>query len=210
MLGLIGFYQLEHWWLNQLSESERARLEELFHPLGSAFDLPLTQGNILRNDDPTATKTMLIGNLIGWLQKTPVDLTIRIKLLSKLAAELSAEDNLLARHYCLQVLIQEHYRDRLRSPKSRELAIQACRDQIAIAAQVAALMQSTNLPNFPTHVGYEQLAIILEKDSQFAEAIAICMQAKLEGWTGNWHARIERCRTKLSSTQQCALTSGST
>ncbi len=49
----------------------------------------------------------------------------------------------------------------------------------------------------PSHVGYKQLAIILEKEKKYDKAIALCNQAKREGWNDDWDKRIERCEKKL-------------
>jgi DNA invertase Pin-like site-specific DNA recombinase len=49
----------------------------------------------------------------------------------------------------------------------------------------------------PSHVGYKQLAIILEKRGQFDEAIKVAKQAKSQGWNGDWDKRIARCESKL-------------
>ena len=43
------------------------------------------------------------------------------------------------------------------------------------------------------HTGYEQLAIILEKQREYDEAIDLCKQAQKQTWSGEWDKRIERC-----------------
>lgn len=49
----------------------------------------------------------------------------------------------------------------------------------------------------PSHHGYKQLAIILEKRGEVAEALGICLQAQSQGWKGDWDARIARLQSKL-------------
>ncbi|WP_439830575.1 hypothetical protein, partial [Aeromonas caviae] len=44
--------------------------------------------------------------------------------------------------------------------------------------------------------GYQQLSIIMEKLSDYQKVIAICNEAKNEGWSGDWDKRIERCTKK--------------
>jgi hypothetical protein len=46
-------------------------------------------------------------------------------------------------------------------------------------------------------VGYQQLAIILEKDGILEEAVALCQQALDGGWNGDWEKRIARCRERI-------------
>jgi len=50
----------------------------------------------------------------------------------------------------------------------------------------------------PAHVGYQQLAIIREKQGDIDGAINISQKASEEGWAGDWENRIERCKKKLA------------
>lgn len=49
-----------------------------------------------------------------------------------------------------------------------------------------------NAFHLPGHKGYEQLAIILRNQGKNEEAIKLCEQAKLQGWSGDWSNRISR------------------
>lgn len=195
--GLIRYYGLVHWWESALTAAERERLEELFHPLGASTSRPLTEGMIQREEGPTATTAGLLSGLVGWLRPTPDDTILRRKIRTKLLALTATETNIVARHFSLQVLIREFYRDRDRDPDARAAAIQACRDQIAIAPAVAADMQERFPGRLPRHIGYEQLAIVQEKDKAYPEAIAVCQEAAKAGWDGHWQRRIDRCRRHM-------------
>jgi hypothetical protein len=50
----------------------------------------------------------------------------------------------------------------------------------------------------PRHVGYERLAIILEKNKEYDQAIRTCEAAKLGGWSGDWDRRIDRCAARMA------------
>jgi hypothetical protein len=50
----------------------------------------------------------------------------------------------------------------------------------------------------PSPSGYGQLAVILEKQMRYEEAISLCAGAEQEGWAGDWGKRIERRRKKLA------------
>lgn len=50
----------------------------------------------------------------------------------------------------------------------------------------------------PTHTGYTNMAILLEKEKNYPEAIRISRHAKSEGWNGDWDKRIARCESKLA------------
>lgn len=48
----------------------------------------------------------------------------------------------------------------------------------------------------PTHYGFKQLAIILEKQKRFAEAIEVVEEAQRQAWDGDWQNRLERLRRR--------------
>lgn len=196
--GLLGYYGLLEWWNEALSVSERERVESVFHPLGDSRLHPLTEGSIFQISGDTATPVSLLSDLIGWLRATPEDLAIRQKLRRKIVELVGSEPGAIARHFALRVLIGEFYRDRESDPSALQAAIDACRAQIAIAPEVAAAMRSSyrNSP-LPRHVGYEQLAIILEKAKEYSAAIAVCREAKAAHWNSDWDKRIARCQKRL-------------
>lgn len=97
-------------------------------------------------------------------------------------------------------------------------AIRACDDQIAFAPQAMAAFhrqhQAMNdyrridrkgkpLPFRPvSHPGFKQLAIIREKEGNYAEAIRLAREAKKQGWTGDWEKRIARCEAKVATARK--------
>lgn len=54
------------------------------------------------------------------------------------------------------------------------------------------------LETLPSHHGYKQLAIILEKRGDYVAAGALSEQAKEQGWKGDWDARIARLNKRIS------------
>jgi hypothetical protein len=196
--GLIQYYGLQQWWVGELTPEERASLEEVFHPLGDSNPRPLTEGSIERVGGDTATASGFLSALIGWVPAVPERALLRRKLRLKLAELTEAETNVIARHFSLQVLIGQCYRDRDSDPGCRDAAIQACREQIGLAPAVAAAMKASLFrTGLPRHVGFQQLAVILEKDREFEGAIALCKQARDAGWNGDWEKRIARCERRL-------------
>ena len=79
-----------------------------------------------------------------------------------------------------------------------EKTIEACKQQIDLApyAKSEFLKQYPGEP-LPGHNGYEKLAIILEKQGKYQEAKNLCLQAKEEGWNGEWNKRMERCQKNI-------------
>ena len=52
--------------------------------------------------------------------------------------------------------------------------------------------------SLPSHAGYNQFIIILEKEGRFDEAIKAAEKAKREGWNGDWDNKIQRLSRKLN------------
>ena len=50
----------------------------------------------------------------------------------------------------------------------------------------------------PAHHGFQQLAIIREREKDYAEAIRLCREAMAQGWGGEWEKRIARCENRLA------------
>jgi hypothetical protein len=76
------------------------------------------------------------------------------------------------------------------------LAIEACKQQIAVSekAKIAFLKEYCSLPS---HEGYKQLCIIMEKQKNYDEVIRLSKIAKGQGWVGDWDKRIEKCEKRL-------------
>lgn len=200
--GEIGFFGLEDWWLNSFTESEREYIEQKFKPLsiplsiGEENNRPLTQEKISYTSQ---TSSGLLSGLASWFKK-PEEFSIGRRIVEK-SIELSGS-NILDRHFACQQMIEICYRSRDKEASAMSLAIQACELQIDIAPQAADAFRK-NYPEepLPRPVGYEQLAIIREKEKNYLEAIKLSKQAKEQGWDSDWDKRIERCEKKFKKLQ---------
>jgi hypothetical protein len=96
-----------------------------------------------------------------------------------------------------QTIIQINYRNR-ESEEYLKAAVDACLNMISFAPEAARAYKS-KFPErqLPGHKGYEQLAIIYEKQGRFHDAITVSQQAASQQWDGDWAKRIERCGKKL-------------
>lgn len=189
--GLIGYFGLESWWHSEFSEDERRHIAATFQPLGSSGD-SLTSGDISYTSQ---TAVGVLHNLAGWFSKE-IDRPIAHKILKK-AEELSeTEGSVLDAHFLYGQKLGIYYKDR-DIPGYLEKAIEACNQQIALAEKAAKAFRTeyTDSP-LPSHKGYQQLAIILEKQGKFDETVELCRNAEKQGWAGDWAKRIERCRKK--------------
>lgn len=191
--GEIGYYGLEDWWLSDFTGSERSHIEEIYQPMGLEGKKPLTEGKI---NSSTMSVTMFLTTLAGWF-KNPRDRQLANRITTK-AEEMGSthQDDVLGNHFLYSEMISIYYPQR-EEAGIMEKVIQACKKQIELApaASSAFLKEYPNQP-LPSHRGYEQLAIILDKQGNFEEAIKVCEQAKSQGWAGDWDKRIERYRKK--------------
>jgi tetratricopeptide (TPR) repeat protein len=109
--------------------------------------------------------------------------------------QISASSPVLDKHFQLSENIPLLYKKR--EEEGLEKTIEACKQQIDLALQAKAeFLKEYPWQPLPSHRGYEQFAIILDKQGRFDEAINICEQAKAEGWAGDWDKRIERYKVK--------------
>lgn len=190
--GSIGYFGLEGWWLSAFSDEERQYIQKKFQPLGSSGD-SLMSGEISYTSQ---TAVGLLWALAGWFSMEE-ERPIAYKILEK-AEELSKTETLvLDVHFLYGEKINIYYKDRDK-PEYLEKAVEACKQQIELAQKAADAFKAEYKDSpLPSHKGYEQLAIILEKQKNFEETIKLCARAEEQGWAGDWGKRIERCKKKL-------------
>ena len=194
--GAIGYFGLADWWLSTFSECERERIESLYRPMGHSSPRPLTQGQIILTSQRPA---QLLWALAGWLQKPPDRLLAR-RVLAEALELAEAEGDVLDQHFTYQAMIDTFYRDRDTDAEALETAITACESQIALAPKAALAFRGEYSDSpLPAHRGFQQLAIIREKQRNYAEAIRVCRRALEQGWAGDWERRIGRCEKRADS-----------
>ncbi len=119
---------------------------------------------------------------------------------------------ILDRHFELTEQLRNTYTPS--NAKAVEKGIVICREMIKIAEQAKAAFEEQQRnqakvakemgwerpkqQGLPLHLGYKQLAIILEKRGEFEEAIAVARQARAQGWNGDWEKRIARCEARIA------------
>jgi hypothetical protein len=72
------------------------------------------------------------------------------------------------------------------------------RRKIDLVKRGEATFDRYPLNSLPSHHGYKQLSIIMEKRGDHKDARVLCEQAKAEGWKGDWESRIARLQKKLA------------
>lgn len=193
--GDIGYFGLADWWLATFTEEERRYMESVYQPMGAGIGgsrpATLTTGHILNTSQ---TACGFLGTFAGWFNK-PNDRHLAYRILDK--AE-QVPGNNLDRHFLYHQMIKTYYKGRDTVPGSLDKALAACEKQIAIAPQAAtAFRREDPDQSLPAHTGYEQLAIIRDKQGEYAEAIRLCKEAERRKWAGDWDKRITRYQKKL-------------
>ena len=174
--GLIGYYNLTDWWLSTFTAEERNEIQA--RP-GS------TTGR-------AESSLMSVG--IAFIQSK--DFGIAERLIAK-ATEVGGA-SILDRHFGYQQMAQAYYRHRNDDPEALAPAIDACEKQILLGPEAAKAFLAEYPEDFlPAHHGFQQLAIIQEREQNYTEAIRLCREAMAQGWGGDWEKRIVRCENRL-------------
>jgi hypothetical protein len=194
--GYIALYNLKDWWLHSFTDEERKHIVEVFQPLGAPKDV-LVVGEFQSDSRPLS----FLSSLAGWFDN-PRDRHLAHKIIAKAEDFLASENNILDLHFFYPTKMKLFYKER-ENPSALKKATDACLKQIEISEKAADAFRKEYGDNqLPTHEGYEQLCIILEKEKKFDEAIKFAEQAKKQGWGGAWDGRVERCKKKVEKSRK--------
>lgn len=194
--GFIGSAGLESWWLGEFDDDERLRIDQTYRPMGSSLDVEsiLTTGPIQKTGFDAART---LSTVATWF-KQPEDRTIAYRFVQKAEEFLPQSKNVLTAHFFYQAKCQAYYRWREEDDFALQRAIEACENQIAISSQVAKHFQdSADWGLMPSHYGFKQLAIIMQKAGRLKVALQYCEKARGEGWKGDWDKRIARLSKQI-------------
>ena len=194
--GLVGYLGLTDWWDNDLDETERRRILERYQPLGGSSE-SLIEGEVLSTSQ---SALHLLWGLSTWF-KAPADYIIARKIFSK-GEELVPKAQVLDAHFFYQAQIEVFYRNRDEVPAAMSLATLACEKQIALSPAAAIAFQKDQGATLPSHKGFQQMAIILEKGAQYDDAIRLCLKARAEGWNGDWESRLNRLSKRTNQVKE--------
>lgn len=192
--------EVANWYRRTFTLEERQRIANVFQPMmiggGSAA---------VRTNPIDSPPTQKLWALAGWF-RSESDMSIALRLAD---GALQFATMTVDRHFALQQAIQLHYRLRAQ-PEHMEAAEAFCREQIALAPAALSVFRAQFAdegrdPDFmASHVGFQQLAIILEKRGDLLEAIEVCETAAAQGWRHDWEKRINRLKKKLEARNESA------
>jgi hypothetical protein len=194
--GLIGYYSLTDWWLSTFTAEERNEIQARRPSLvtGDNQDIILTE-QARPGSTAGRAESSLMSLGIEFIQSK--DFGIAERLIAK-ATEVGGA-SLLDKHFHYQQMAQAYYRHRNDDPEALALAIDACEKQILLGPEAAKAFLAEDPEDFlPAHHGFQQLAIIQEREKNYTEAIGLCREAIAQGWGGDWEKRITRCENRLA------------
>ncbi|MCA9109375.1 MAG: hypothetical protein KDA52_05480 [Planctomycetaceae bacterium] len=195
--GMIGYLGLSDWWLESLSDDERAKLQERFTPFG--LSAQLTNGTIIETNETAAG---LLISLAGYC-RLPDEWTTEKRILMKAEELAIGSGNVLDLHFVHSAGVQSAYKCRDKISDALQDAIIACERQVDLAPRAAnAFKRKYRNAPLPSHKGFEQLAIIREKQQDFVEAMRLSKLAQKQGWSGSWGRRISRLQKRLDKLNQ--------
>lgn len=189
--GSLGYYSLLDWWSDEFSKAEQSYILEKYIAMGGS---DLKSGKII---DSSASAINFLNSLQSWFTNLDEEI-ISEKILIKAESLIKKNTSLLDIHFLYDSKINHYYKKRNIDSKFYDLAKKYCKKQIEISVivKIAFLEEPWNL-SLPSHKGYNQLAIILEKEKKYKEAIEICNEAYEFGWNSDWNKRIIRLNKKL-------------
>jgi len=197
--GLVGALGLTAWWSECLSLADRQMIHEVYRPMGGGKidegdeDLPIGSRH-------TYSALEFLTGMAPWFIKDE-HRSVGYKILVEAERYLPSARDAWEVQSFYHAKSDLYYRgwDEEGSP---EQVITACRAMIAQAPALASQFrrESKGAPLL-ANIGYDRLAVILERDHAFQETIDLCQNAKQQGWCGNWDDRIERCKLRMAKAQ---------
>lgn len=215
-MDLLDKYQLKEWWLEALTANQRNQVANDYRPMG----LPIGETPYLYQDLDKTYSNNGFGKLgllltLSYIAGDEAKHILQTKVENELLQCYTAPDsNLIDVHLALASLIKHHYSLRT-APEHYEKAKEFCLMQISISSKLVKKFRHPEKPKelqnitgikdpyydepqmLPSHTGYKQLAIILEKEGDIEGALRLSKQALKQGWTDNYEKRIDKLNKKL-------------
>ena len=167
--GVIAYLNLQEWWLNELTDNERNLILEKAPGI--------IEGNI---SSTSRTAVSFITGMVGMFAKPQEVRSSGYKLIKKAESLIDSSTNALDIHFLYSTKVEFSYKDRETLENGLENSIHACNQQIEFAPTAAkSFKKSYNSSPLPSHKGYTQIAIIMEKQKNYNEVIRLCKKANL-------------------------------
>lgn len=192
--GLIKYHNLIPFW-KSLSLEQREYLRNKFNSgLG-------VNPKSLTDIDVQSSSQSKLSFLTIFLQSPKVDSdeTLYGKIITQAEEAINECKKIIDIHFYLQLIIVYYYRKRQKKIEFYNKAKDSCSRQIEIAERVKESFIEKYGEPLPSHYGFKQYSIILQKEKEYKQAISICILAQNQGWNGDWKKRIERLKTTANN-----------
>lgn len=219
-MDILDYYNLKEWWNTALTPAQRDQIARDYQPMGYPSGERYLYEKQVGKSYCETDKCFLL-DVLACVAKDDAKGIIRDKTEEAVKEALSQpRKNYKDIHLALTGLIKYHYRLR-ENPAHYDKAKELCLLQISIAKQAANAFSQPPKPKgislkkleamighklvgydipqiMPSHVGFKQLAIILEKEGDFTGALKLAKQALEQGWSDDYQKRIEKLNNKLA------------
>ncbi|HCD14363.1 hypothetical protein [Shewanella sp.] len=216
-MDILDYYDLKEWWNTALMPAQRAQIARDYQPMGYPSGTPFLYSPIGKSYGETGKCCLL--DVLACVAKDAAKDIIWNKTEQAVKEALSqTKRNYIDIHLALAGLIKYHYRlrnDQAHYEKAKEL----CLLQISISSKLVKKFRYPEKPKelkrlhkltgmthpyydepqiLPSHTGYKQLAIILEKEGDLKGALELAKNALQQGWTDDYEKRIAKLTAKLA------------
>lgn len=194
--GIIGYLSLESFWLSCTVDEQNALTRYYQNGLSTAPNTSPIVGNITFSSD---TKLKYLSSMIGWAVSEK-NFDLADKIINAGNTLVIDSTMLLDAHYFWQEAAECYYKQRDIRSDAIDLTIRFCQTDVKMFPEYRKPMMK-EFGCIPRITTFQRLAIIYEKDKQYAKAIEICKLAikyELSDSTkGGYPARIEKLEKKL-------------
>lgn len=203
MKGMIFYYNLNQWWNNELSDSDKNVIFNNYCPIG------MTKDDIYKEffeaEEPgkrfngknfyNIKDYEFLSNILPWIKKY---YDTGKKVAQKIEELIFNKDidELISVHFTLTILMEFYYRHR---------SIDACLDKAMFLgykdiefSNIFAEEFMKRYNEIPQSASYEQIGIILEREKRYYEAIELCEKGKTQGWANDFDKRVNRIKAKIN------------
>ncbi|GAB1136983.1 MAG: hypothetical protein WManBPW_30290 [Shewanella algae] len=215
-MDILDKYELKEWWNTALTPAQRDQISRDYQPMGYPSGARYLYAKLVGKSYCETDKCCFL-DVLACVAKDDAKDIIRDKTEQAVKEALSQpRKNYKDIHLALTGLIKHHYRLR-QNPAHYNKAKELCLLQISISRQAASAFKKPPKPHgmnmkkfeellghtpvgydtpqmMPSHIGYKQLAIILEKEGELESALELTEKALKQGWTND----SDKCITKLT------------
>ncbi|BCV37546.1 hypothetical protein I6M44_15680 [Shewanella algae] len=217
-MDILDYYDLKEWWNTALTPAQRDQISRDYQPMGYPSGERYLYAKLVGKSYGDTGKCCLL-DVLACVAKDDAKDIIWNKTEQAVKEALSKpKRNYIDIHLALAGLIKYHYR--LRNDQAHyEKAKEFCLLQISISSKLVKKFRHPEKPKelkrlhkltgmthpyydepqiLPSHTGYKQLAIILEKEGDLDGALELSQKALEQGWSDDYEKRIAKLVTKIA------------